>query len=81
MADARLNEVVMPVLGAGHGELNSPLALVGLVLALAEAARYGPEQKWKKKVTIVVFKRTSTYPQDVSPDIVRRTLALVANKD
>jgi hypothetical protein len=41
LADARLNEVVMPILGAGHGGIDPPLALVGLLLAVAEAARYG----------------------------------------
>jgi Domain of unknown function (DUF6430) len=31
LADARLNEVLMPVLGSGHGRIDPPLALVGLL--------------------------------------------------
>jgi len=41
LADARLTEVVMPLMGAGHGHIEKPLALVGLLLAIAEVARYG----------------------------------------
>src|SRR5205085_950562 len=40
LADARLNEVVMPVLAGGHAGIAPPLAFVGLLLAVAEAARY-----------------------------------------
>jgi hypothetical protein len=81
LADARLNDVVMPVMGAGHGGIDPPLALVGLLLALAEAARYGPERQRRKKVTIVVFRRTPNDPPEVAPGVIRQTLALVANKD
>jgi hypothetical protein len=31
----------MPILGVGHAGIYKPLALVGLLLAVAEAARYG----------------------------------------
>ena len=41
LADARLEQVAMPVLGSGHGKIDPPLAFVGLLLAIAEAARYG----------------------------------------
>jgi hypothetical protein len=41
LANERINEIVMPVLGSGHGGLDPPLALVGLLGAVAEAARYG----------------------------------------
>jgi len=34
-----LVEVVMPVLGSGHGGIDPPMAFVGLVLAIAEVAR------------------------------------------
>jgi len=81
LADARLNEVAMPVLGAGHGGLDPPLALVGLLLAVAEAARYGLERQHRKKVTIIVFRRTPTDPPGVAPGVIRRTLALIANRD
>jgi pimeloyl-ACP methyl ester carboxylesterase len=81
LADKRLNEVAMPVLGAGHGGIDPPLALVGLLLALAEAARYGSERQRRKKVTIIVFSPTSTAPPEVPLGVIRRALALVANKD
>jgi Domain of unknown function (DUF6430) len=40
LGSARINQIVMPVLGAGHGGVHPPLALVGLLGALAEATRY-----------------------------------------
>jgi pimeloyl-ACP methyl ester carboxylesterase/O-acetyl-ADP-ribose deacetylase (regulator of RNase III) len=80
LADKRINEVVMPVLGAGHGGIDPPLALAGLVLALAEAAKYGADQQRRKKITVIVFQRTKHDPQDVAPDVVRKALELVANK-
>jgi O-acetyl-ADP-ribose deacetylase (regulator of RNase III) len=80
LADARIDKVVMPIMGAGHGGIDPPLALVGLVLALAEAARSGTNRH-RRKVTIVVFKPTPAAAPEVSPGVIRRTLALVANKD
>lgn len=76
LADRRINEVMMPVLGAGHGGIDPPLALAGLVLALSEAARHST----RKKITIVVFQRTKQDPPDVTPEYIRRALELVANK-
>jgi len=42
LVDERLNQVVMPILGAGHGGMDPATAFVSLVLALAEAIRYVP---------------------------------------
>jgi hypothetical protein len=81
LADARLNEVVMPVLGAGHGRIAAPMALVGLLLALAEAARYGQGSQRLKKATIVVFKKDKDTAAQVDRTVVRRALALVASSD
>lgn len=81
LADARLNEVVMPVLGAGHGGIDPPLAFVGLVLALAEAARYGQGAQRLKRATIVVFRRDSTTPPEVNEVVIRRALALIGSGD
>jgi len=80
LADKRINEVVMPVLGAGHGGIDPPLALAGLVLALAEAARYGADRQRRKKITIIVFQRSKHDPPDVETDGIRKALELVANK-
>jgi Domain of unknown function (DUF6430) len=81
LADARLNEIAMPVLGAGHGRIDPPLALVGLLLAVAEAARYGLGGQRLRKVTIVVFKKDSGTPPQVDPVVVRRALALIGSSD
>ena len=78
LADARLDDVVMPVLGAGHGRIEAPLAFVGLLLAVAEAARY---RRYLKRVTIVVFKRDADTPAQVDRLVARRALALVGAPD
>jgi len=80
LADARIAEVVMPVLGAGHGGVDASLAFVGLVLGVAEAARYGQGMQRLRKVTIVVFKRDAAAIPEVNEVVVRRTLALVATQ-
>jgi hypothetical protein len=79
LADARFTDVTMPVLGAGHGRIDPPLALVGLLLAIAEAARYGQGGQRLRKVTIVVFKRDKKAAPEVDPVVVRRALALVGS--
>jgi hypothetical protein len=60
LADARINEAVMPVLGAGHGGLHKPLALTSLLLAVAEAARYGYGAQRLKKSLLFFSKKIST---------------------
>jgi len=81
LADARLTEVVMPILGGGHGRIDPPLALVGLLLAISEAARYGQGGQRLRSVTIVVFKRDSVTPPEVDRVVVRRALALIGSRD
>ena len=80
LADARVSEVTMPILGAGHGGIGAPLALVGLLLAIAEVARYGQGGQRLKKVTIVVFKKDAESSPEVDNIVVRRTLALIASR-
>lgn len=81
LADARLNEVTMPILGAGHGGIDPPLAFVGLLLAVAEAARYRQGGQRLKRVTIVVFKPDADSPGEVDQVVVRRALALIGSRD
>ena len=81
MADARLNKATMPVLGSGHGRVDPALALVGLLLAVAEVARYGQGGQRLRGVTIVVFKRDANTPAEVDPVVIRRALALVGSPD
>jgi hypothetical protein len=81
LADARLDDVVMPILGAGHGRISTPLAFVGLLLAVAEAAHYGQGSQRLRRVTVVVFKRDAETPAQVDPTVVRRALALIGTRD
>jgi hypothetical protein len=81
LADARLTDVAMPIMGAGHGRIDPPLAFVGLVLAVAEAARYGQGGQRLRRVTIVVFKKDVNAPAEVEHAVVRRALALIGDHD
>lgn len=71
----------MPILAAGHGRIDPPLALVGLLLAVAEAARYGQGGQRLRRVTIIVFQRDGDTPAQVDRMIVRRALALIGSPD
>jgi O-acetyl-ADP-ribose deacetylase (regulator of RNase III) len=77
MVDARLNEVVIPLLGAGHGGMDPATAFVTLVLALAEAIRYVPGRPLRTATT-VIFRKDEKSPPEVAPVVVRRALALAA---
>jgi hypothetical protein len=79
LANARLYDIVMPVLGGGHGRISPPLAFIGLLIALAEAARYGHGGQRPKSVTIVVFKKDADSKPEVDRVVVRRALALVSS--
>jgi predicted Ser/Thr protein kinase len=79
-ADARFNEVVMPILGSGHGGIDASLALFGLLIALAEIARYGQGGQRLKRATVVVFRSDANTPAEVDPVVVRQVLALVASR-
>jgi hypothetical protein len=79
MAQKRLVEVILPVLGAGHGGVNEPLAFVGLLLAIAEAVRLGPGPRLRR-VTIIVFKSESKASK-IDETIIRRALALIGTKN
>jgi hypothetical protein len=79
LGSTRINEIVMPVLGAGHGGVDPPLAFVGLLLALAEAARYAQGSQRLRKATIVVYKRDTRSKPQVDPLVIRRALALIGS--
>ena len=80
LADQRLNEVAMPILGAGHGGIDPPRALTGLLLALAEASQY-QRGKQRRKVKIVIYKKSINDPSEVSTALARQILQLMANDD
>jgi len=81
LVDARLREVVMPILGAGHGGIHPAAAFVSLLLALAESARYAPSGKPLKSATVIVFQKDANSPPQVDPVVVRRALALIGSVD
>jgi hypothetical protein len=80
LADARITEVAMPILGAGHGGIYPPLALMSSLLAVAEAARYGRGSQRLKRVTLIVFKKDSHTPAEVDKTVIRRALALIGTQ-
>lgn len=67
-------------MGSGHGQIDPPLAFVGLLLALAEVAHYGQGGQRLKRVTIVVFQSSTDSPPQVDKVVVRRGLALVGSQ-
>lgn len=79
LADERFRRIMMPVLGAGHGDIAQPLAFVALLLAIADSVRYGEGGHRLKKVTIVVFKANEHSPAEVGEVVVQRALALVGD--
>jgi hypothetical protein len=64
-------------LGSGHGGVYAPLALVGLLAAIAEVARYGQGAQRLRKVTIILYKRDQKSTADIAEVVVRRALALI----
>jgi len=79
LADARVTDVVMPLLGSGHGHIEKPLALVGLLLAIAEVAHYGQGSQRLRRVTVVVFQADDKSPPEVDRLVVQRALALIGS--
>lgn len=75
LVDERLYEVVMPILGAGHGGMDPATAFVSLVLALAEAIRYVPGRPLRS-AAIVLFRKDQTSDCEIDSVVVRRALAL-----
>jgi hypothetical protein len=54
--------------------------LFGLLIALAEIARYGQGGQRLKRATVVVFRSDANTPAEVDPVVVRQVLALVASR-
>jgi hypothetical protein len=79
LADARLSEVVMPLMGAGHGRIEKPLALVGLLLAIAEVAHYGQGSQRLRRATVVVFQSDRASKPEVDRVVAQRALALIGS--
>ncbi|MGH7515004.1 MAG: esterase/lipase family protein [Gemmatimonadales bacterium] len=77
MADARLSEAVMPVLGAGHGGLTPAVALSGLLLAIAQVARERTVRL--RRTSVVVFRKDEQSPMEISAHHIRQAMALIAD--
>lgn len=71
MNERRLTTIHLPLLGAGHGDLDPEFALLTLVLALSEMSDI-------RESNVVVFQRDASARPEVDPEAVRRILALVA---
>jgi len=79
LADARVNEVVAPIFGAGHGGIQPRLAFCATLLAYVESVRYGVGAQRLKKVTIVVFKRGDANAPEVLPSDASALFSLLLN--
>ncbi len=74
MADHRLNNVAVPIIGSGHGGLRAPAALSALVIAFIEILSR-PQAHGIKNVTIVTFQPSPVEAPALSRRQVRRTVA------
>jgi predicted nucleotide-binding protein len=81
LVDARLRDVVMPILGAGHGRIEPSVAFVTLALAIGEALRSMPGGSPLRTATIVVFQKDAKDPPQVHRTVVKRALALIASSE
>ncbi|MDB4873937.1 MAG: hypothetical protein JWM41_383 [Gemmatimonadetes bacterium] len=77
MADARLNNAIIPVLGAGHGGIEPAEALCGLLLAISQEARR--PRNPLRQVTIVVFRRDARSPIEIQPVRIKQALSIVGS--
>jgi hypothetical protein len=77
MADARFNNAIIPVLGAGHGGIEPALALCGLLLAISQEARRPATPL--RRVTIVVFRRDAQSPMEIDPLPIKQALSIVGS--
>lgn len=73
--DARLDRVVMPLVGAGHGAVGPARALLGLLLAWCEI--FYRDSGYHMTVTIVVFQSEDSEPA-VSKNDAKELLSIAA---
>jgi len=68
MNDLRLARLHVPLIGSGHGDMDSQVALLCLALALATTPDI-------RHANIVVFRKTPDSESDVPPEMARKILA------
>jgi hypothetical protein len=78
MADQRLTELHVPVLGAGHGGLRSEMALLYMVLAFVETLPTGSGKKLRT-VNIIVFKNDPGSEPQIPKKAVKRILSFASS--
>jgi len=76
MADHRLTDVTLPLIGSGHGGLRKPAALSALLVAFVEVLRR-PAGHGIKNVSIVIYQGGPKDPPEINARLVRRTMARV----
>jgi antiphage defense system Thoeris ThsA-like protein len=75
--DRRIDNVVLPLFGSGHGGLHPELALLTLLISLSSIFRGGGAHP--KKVRIIVFQRAPNERPVVSFRAARRSLNLISS--
>ncbi len=75
MADFRVDKLILPIIGSGHGGLSREAALTCILIAFVELAR-SPIGRGLRRITIVVFQQNEKSHADLSKRQVRRALAL-----
>lgn len=75
MSDHRLDELHLPLMGAGHGGLDKVLALVYMVYAVLDVL-HNPARHELKSVNLVIFKNKERKDPDIPREVVSSILAL-----
>jgi hypothetical protein len=78
MAEKRLTEVHLPVIGSGHGGLGIELALLYMVLAFSESLRNRAGQSLRS-ANIMVFQSGPDSEPEISRRAVKRILSFAAS--
>ncbi len=76
MANNRITEVHVPVLGSGHGGLRAEVALLCMLISLGELHRRGSGHGLRT-VNIVVFQGSATARPSITPLSIKRALEFV----
>lgn len=76
MNNHRINNIVVPILGSGHGGLTPEVSLISMLIGFAEAIRK-PSGHHIKNVDIIVFKKDKSTKPIVSVWRVKRLLAFI----
>jgi hypothetical protein len=76
MNTARLDSVLLPVIGSGHGGLHPQTSLICMLIAIAESLKL-PSGSHIRRVKVVVFQKEKGARPDIPYGHIRRALAFV----